>query len=167
MKNIQEVRVLTTLRLSETQKIVMSRVINAPNEYIAYENVNEGPNMVAALKELVHLGMMEAGDGTLTMTDSGMSVLQNENIVDESGQLTQDGMKYAEMKGPSEKGGDQEPPQPTETPEPGEMPQEEMPSDEELPPDENDDELFNSFNLIWRLEDDLLIERELKKLSRT
>lgn len=163
--NLNEVRVLTTVRLSETQKIVMVRVVSADNPHVAYESLNEGRNLVAASKELTQLGLLEIMQGEANITDKGTQVLTNEGLVDEMGELTEEGQKYATEKGPSEKGKDTQPPQPTE-------------QGAEQPPmgdmgasggDDmgmgGDEMQMQSFDLLSSIEDSILLSEQLARLK--
>jgi hypothetical protein len=159
---INEVRVLTNVRLSETQKIVMTRIVAADNPHVAYEGVNEGRNLVSSAKELVQIGLIELFQGQANITDKGNQVLQNEGLTDESGELTEQGDQYASQKGPSEKGKDAEPPEPTETG----APQEPAAGQEDMGMEDGEDEMqMNSFSLISDMEDKLLLKEQLDSLK--
>lgn len=95
MKLLQEVNTLTSIRLSETQKTVMCRIIAAPTEELAYEQVSDGTNIVAARDQLTDLGLITWSEGTAANTESGMQVLKDEALVDETGELTETGNGYA------------------------------------------------------------------------
>lgn len=112
---LNEVRILTNVSLSETQKIIMARIASAENPHVAFESINEGVNLVSAAKQLANLGLIQMGGGQASVTDKGNGILSDEGLADKTGGLTEEGQKYAEMKGPSEKGHDTEPPQPTDT----------------------------------------------------
>lgn len=144
-------RILTNVRLSDSQKIVMARAIIAETPQIAYENINEGINLRAAALELHKLGLLNYDADDTYVTESGKDVLRDENIIDETDQLTEDGERYAEMEGPSEiKDDDGAPP---EVP-----PQEEDPMAKELG-------LPEQWGLLGSIADEVGFEEQLKKLN--
>lgn len=156
---MNEVRVLTNVRLSETQKIILARVVSADNPHVGYESINEGRNLVASSKELAQLGLLQINQGEANITDKGNEVLINEGLIDETGELTEEGQKYAEMKGPSEKGKETEPPEPTDT----EQPQGGMSQDLGMDMGGGDQMQMQSFDLLSAMEDEILLSEQLAR----
>jgi len=99
MENISEVQVLTNVRLSHAQKYVLAKLM-LPNQtpLIAYTNVSTGKNVVANRDVLVKLGMVIVGANEAEITEQGKAALQNENLVDDMGNLTPQGEQYAYAK---------------------------------------------------------------------
>lgn len=113
---LQEVNTLTSIRLSETQKEALCSVIAAPTEEMAYEAVTAGTNMVAARDQLSDLGLLDWTEGSASVTDKGMGVLEDEALVDEMGELTEVGNGYAYGEGDPNASGAPAEPQPDLTP---------------------------------------------------
>lgn len=86
---------LTSIRLSETQKTLMCQIIAAPTEELAYEASEDGTNIMAARDQLEKLGLIDWEEGSASVTDNGMEVLKDEALVDDMGELTEEGSKYA------------------------------------------------------------------------
>ncbi len=96
MNTINEIQVLTNIRLSQAQKYVLTKLV-LPNTtpLTSYESVSTGKNVVANRNILVKLGMVQVGDNEARITEKGMSALKNENLIDDSGALTPQGEEYA------------------------------------------------------------------------
>lgn len=95
MNRVDETRVITNLRLTDFQKKVLTKVVASPTETVAGEEISQSRNLVAARRLLVRLGLVNYVDGKATVTDSGMRVMREENLIDEMGELTDEGRKYA------------------------------------------------------------------------
>ena len=90
---------LTSIRLSETQKTLMCQIVAAPTEELAYEASEDGTNIVAARDQLEQLGLIEWEEGSASITDNGMEVLKDEALIDDMGELSEEGSKYAYGEG--------------------------------------------------------------------
>lgn len=93
-------RILTTLHLSTIQKQVLAKVKAAANPKMAWEEIikvsNEfDRNFATARDVLGNLGVLEVGDGELTITPKGEQAMVSANITDETGQLTDEGQQLA------------------------------------------------------------------------
>lgn len=75
------------------QKRVLARIVSAPTSRVAATDMNGNQNLVAARDMLMKLGMVSLLNGEMELTDRGMLVAQQENIIDQTGQLTPDGEK--------------------------------------------------------------------------
>lgn len=95
MDRVDETRVITNLRLTDFQKKVLTKVHVSPTETVAGEEISQSRNLVAARRLLVRLGLVNYIDGKATVTDDGMRVMREENLIDEMGELTDEGRKYA------------------------------------------------------------------------
>lgn len=95
-------RVLTTLHLSDVQKEVLAKVKAAPTPHVAWSDVIAADrywdgNFASARDTLGNLGLLEVGDGELELTDKGTEVMKDENLVDETGELSQQGKELASI----------------------------------------------------------------------
>ena len=88
-------KVLDTVKLSDTQKRVLAKVIAAPTPRLAAEELSGDVNLVAARDMLLDLGLLQIVQGHASLTDKGRHVAREENIADESGGLTADGEEFA------------------------------------------------------------------------
>ena len=88
-------KMLQTIELTDNQKRVMAKIIQAPTPRVASEDVIGSKNLVAARDILQRLGLVTFIQGELSLSDKGREVARQENIADESGALTPDGEKLA------------------------------------------------------------------------
>lgn len=98
MKQISEVQILPTVHLSDSQKIVMTKIIASPTEQVALEEINNGRNLVAATKELEDLKLIDVSPTSVKVTDTGLDVMKDENLIDDTGELTSVGQQYASVQ---------------------------------------------------------------------
>ena len=99
---LSEKQILTTIRLSSVQKEVLTKIIAAPSEELAYEQISDGRNLVAARDILAKLKLIEFTEGSATVTDSGKKVMKDENLIDDSDQLTPDGEQFVQAQNASD-----------------------------------------------------------------
>lgn len=102
MKNISETRTLSTIHLSDTQKSVLSKIIGSATPETAIEEISDGRNMVAARDILQDLKLIDFDERRASVTDEGREVMRDENLIDGSDQLTQDGQQYSQTDKPGE-----------------------------------------------------------------
>ena len=102
MTKLKETQTLSTVHLSDTQKVVITKIIASPTEQVAIEEISKGRNLVAAKEALVNLGLIEVSDNSITVTNIGHQVMADENLTDESGELTSTGQKYAAVQKPND-----------------------------------------------------------------
>jgi hypothetical protein len=95
MDLINEKRTLTTLRLTDNQKKVMTRIVSAPTEKLSAEQISKGRGIITARELLVKLGMIESRDGFAAITPEGQQLMTDYNLTDETGQLTDEGNEFA------------------------------------------------------------------------
>lgn len=86
---------LESIRLTTNQKKVMTRILAAPTEQVAAEQASKGRNLVAARDMLSKLGMIAFEEHRASVTDDGMEVMKRENLIDDMGELTEDGNEFA------------------------------------------------------------------------
>ena len=94
-------RVITTIHLSDIQKEVLCKVQASPNPQIAWETIADteskvDDNFSAAKDILGKLGLLNVGEGTLEVTEKGIQVMVDENLVDDMGELTDVGQQLAD-----------------------------------------------------------------------
>ena len=97
---LKERRILTNVRLTEHQKEILVRIHSAPNESIAAdEALRGGKHYVEATHTLIRLGFIifNKEERTTSITDSGIQVMKDVYLLDEFGELTDDGQKYIEQ----------------------------------------------------------------------
>lgn len=97
--NLDEARTIGNVLLSEAQKFILTKLL-LPNStpLLGYQNISVGKNIVANRDVLVKLGMITLGDKEAEITEAGIEALRNEGLVDDSGQLTDLGERYAYAK---------------------------------------------------------------------
>lgn len=107
MDIINEKRQEGNISLSHTQKFVLAKLVAAETPLVAYESVsaydsqgNEGANIVAARDQLTKLGLMTYRQGEAQITDVGNNAMNDANLVDNTGALTEDGNIYAYANSP-------------------------------------------------------------------
>lgn len=89
-------RILTTIHLNDIQKEVLAKTKAAPTPQVAFEEIAGKPeriddNFASARDALVDLGLLTQGEGALEVTDEGLEVMKDENIVDDMGNFTEEG----------------------------------------------------------------------------
>ncbi len=94
MKTLNEVEILSNIRLSHTQKFVLTKLISSQTPLTAYETISQGANTVAAREQLTKLGLMTFSDGSAAISDDGIELLKQEALVDDMGKLTELGSQY-------------------------------------------------------------------------
>lgn len=92
-QNIMEQTNAAQARLTDTQKLVLVNVYAAATPEMAYDTVTGAPNTVAARNQLRSAGLIVVDDqnSRAGVTDQGQEALVNNNLIDESGQLTEEG----------------------------------------------------------------------------
>lgn len=91
-------RVLNTFRPTTIQKQVIAKIAAAATPTVAGDAVSMGANTVSARDMLAKLGVITFGSGEASLTDLGTQIAAAENIVDETGELTQVGQSLAGAK---------------------------------------------------------------------
>lgn len=85
------------VQLTSLQKGVLATIATAATPEIAFETCNGVQSLVVARNILRTLGLVKINQGQLALTDQGQNALVTNNILDETGQLTEDGEKYITM----------------------------------------------------------------------
>jgi len=80
---------ITSIRLTETQKVVLCNIHTAVTPKLAYEYTTGNEYKTEARKFLLANGFIQyVKDGQLTITNNGFEILLNSGIIDEAGNLT-------------------------------------------------------------------------------
>ena len=87
-------QLLNTIRPTTFQKQVIAMIADAPTPKLAAAHLSDNQNITAARDLLAKLGVITFSDSEAQLTDKGQQLATDENIIDQSGQLTDDGRKY-------------------------------------------------------------------------
>lgn len=94
--DIFEKRVLTNVRLTQHQMTVLAMILAAPEGVAPDEDISKGPNLTSARTMLQKLGMItHDGDNKYSVSETGMKVAKDENLIDDMGELTELGNEKA------------------------------------------------------------------------
>jgi len=77
------------------QKRVIAKIAASPTPTVAAGEISNDVNIVAARNELAKLGVITFNQNEASLTSRGAQIAVDENITDESGQLTPDGEALA------------------------------------------------------------------------
>lgn len=88
-------RIMSAVHPSDNQKRVLAKIAAAPTPKVAGEEISKDANMVAARNMLMKLQVITFNNGEAEMTQSGVQISQDEDIIDQSGQLTKTGEALA------------------------------------------------------------------------
>ena len=102
MKTINERRIENALQLSGVQKYVLAKLVASETPLTAYEEVSRGANMVTASQMLAKLGLMTIESNNAEITEQGNEALQKEGLMDEMGELTEEGQLWGFAETPEE-----------------------------------------------------------------
>lgn len=86
---------MSAVHPTSNQKRVLAKIAAAPTPTVAASEISSDANMVSARNMLMKLGMISFSNNEAALTDKGTEVATDENIIDQSGQLTQAGQKLA------------------------------------------------------------------------
>lgn len=93
---LYETRVLTNVRLTQHQMEILAKVAASPEGVVPDEDISKDRNYTAARQLLTKLGLLtNDGEDKYSISETGQKVAKDENIVDETGQLTELGNKLA------------------------------------------------------------------------
>lgn len=88
-------RIISAVHPSDNQKRVLAKIASAATPKVAGEQLSNDANIVAARNMLMKLGLITFSSGEAAFTDKGTQVAQDENIIDQNGQLTATGKALA------------------------------------------------------------------------
>lgn len=107
-------RLLSTIHPSTTQRKVLAIIASAATPKLAVANLNVSQNLIAARDILAKLGIITFDQSQAALTSAGHQLAVDENIIDQSGQLTDDGSALVSTDGPQAQQPMQPEPAPTE-----------------------------------------------------
>ena len=92
MKKIRDIlNEAPTINLTDAQKGMLITIHASATPQQAYDMASGSPNTVQAKDELVRLGLAQQSANQLALTPQGNDALINNNLVDQTGQLTPEG----------------------------------------------------------------------------
>lgn len=172
MSSLREKQTLHSVRLSDIQKEVLARVHAAPNEQVAADEILDGgQNYVGAKNILVRLDLINFHDNEASVTDEGEEVMKRANLIDDQGQLTDEGQRYAydEEDQPQQD-------QPDQPDQPGQQPQKDQlgtqggvdqgPSVDQGPISGTGPSFGESFQLIRSIHENYKFNKQLRKFNK-
>jgi hypothetical protein len=102
MKTLNERRHHDNIQLSAAQKFVLTKLVAAQTPLNAYEAVSRGNNVVAARDMLTKIGLMTFSENNAEITENGQEALRKEALIDEMGELTEEGQLWGFAETPEE-----------------------------------------------------------------
>lgn len=100
-------RIMSAVHPTANQKRVLAKIAAAPTPMVAGEEISKDANLVAARNMLMKLGVITFTNKEAALTDSGTQIATEENIIDQSGQLTATGKQLAYTNTQGESDSDQ------------------------------------------------------------
>lgn len=137
---------LTSITLTNNQKQLLVRMQMAPTPLLAGKEVRNGQQSMEAARVLIDLGLIEYGDEKANVTDLGKQQMRDENLIDQSDQLT----PYGDQVKNSQTAGTQTAP-PPESQEPSASPSPSAPTD-------SADNTWESFDLLRTLNNSIITD---------
>ena len=86
-----ETNVLTNVSLNTNQKQLLVRMMSAATPLLAGKEVRNGSEAMTAAKVMIDLGLISYNNEEAVITDTGLQKMKDENLIDQSNQLTQYG----------------------------------------------------------------------------
>lgn len=88
-----------TTRLTDTQRSVLVGIYAAPTPETAYSVTTGAQNVVQAKDQLRRLGLITVNDSNASagVTDAGQQALGNYNLIDDTGEVTDEGSKILDQ----------------------------------------------------------------------
>lgn len=88
-------RIMSAVHPTDNQKRVLAKLMAAPTPAVGAQAVSGDANLIAARNMLMKMGLITFANGEATVTDRGMQVASDENVIDQSGELTPAGQELA------------------------------------------------------------------------
>ena len=82
-----------TAILNDTQKAVLVITHISQSDQMAFDNTGASENLISARETLNKLGAINIGENVLALTSRGNDMLQYHNLVDEMGELSEEGQE--------------------------------------------------------------------------
>lgn len=92
-KSLLEIADPNIVRLTDTQKAVLLSIFSAQTPELAYESTTGNMSVTNARDYLLKMGLVIAGTGQLKTTGAGSDVLEDSGLLDQSGEVTENGTK--------------------------------------------------------------------------
>lgn len=73
----------------------MTRIHVAPTDKVALDEISGDRQLIAARDILAKLGLIQFSNTSASITDDGKEVMESSYLIDESGELTDEGQKFA------------------------------------------------------------------------
>lgn len=108
MSKINEKMIQPLTRPTNNQKAVLTKIIAAPTPKVAVADISATPNLVAAREMLKKMELIDIDETGAYVTPDGEQVLIDQNLMDENGNLTDEGEKMVEYGTDKEKDDDQD-----------------------------------------------------------
>ena len=91
------------IRLTDNQKKVLVNIYTSPTPETAYESILGHQELLVSRDQLKRMQMIVVDDvsGRAGVTDSGFDMLQNTNMIDDIGELTEEGEQHQLNKNPT------------------------------------------------------------------
>lgn len=90
----------STARLTDTQKSVLLGIYAAATPEMAYEVTTGSENVSQAAQQLRSMGLIniDSNGARAGVTDAGQEALANNNLVDDTGQVTEEGQQVLDQQ---------------------------------------------------------------------
>jgi hypothetical protein len=88
-------RIMSAVHPTANQKRVLAKIAASPTPAVAAQEISKDANLVAARNMLMKMGVITFATGQAALTDRGTQISTEENIIDQSGQLTPAGQELA------------------------------------------------------------------------
>jgi hypothetical protein len=111
---------ITSLSLSDSQKMLLAKIQAAPTPLAGGDEVKNGPKAMETAKILIDLGLIEYNDNQAQVADKASEIMVQNNITDESGELSQYGQQLVSMQWDGSTPSTQPPPEPQQQAQPAE-----------------------------------------------
>jgi hypothetical protein len=102
METLNERMHHNSIQLSAVQKFVLAKIVAAETPLNAYEAVSRGKNTVVARDMLTKIGLITVAENDAQITEQGKEALKKEALIDEMGELTEEGQIWGFAESPEE-----------------------------------------------------------------
>lgn len=90
---------IDSVSLTQHQKELLLRILISPTEHVAYEETSENIKLKFAAEMLKDLGALNVDEDSASITDRGREILKDEALIDDSEQITRDGLEILDHAG--------------------------------------------------------------------
>ena len=92
-KSLMEIADLTLIRLTNTQKAVLLNIYSAQTPELAFDSTTGTLSSMNARNFLIKNALVQLNGNQLRITTAGSDVLENNGLLDETGQITDIGQQ--------------------------------------------------------------------------